>query len=286
MRHFILITGASSGIGESAAYALAKEDYHVLAGVRKVEDGKRLTDSGGERIHPLIMDVTNEESLRKAYDEAITIIGRDALVAIVNNAGIAISGAVLYIPPKEWEHQFDVNVTGVIRTTQIFFHLLLKARTDGDLHPRRIINMSSVSGLFASPFLGPYVASKHALEALSDSLRRELYMHNIQVVLIEPGNIKSEIWEKAKNARLYFGPEHEAISSYRERMIDKQIEDSIPSTHVDAVILKAVRSRKVRLRYLVRKKKWQFILILLLPARWVDKLIRQKLQSRSGIRPF
>lgn len=286
MRYFVFVSGASSGIGESGCYALVRHGYEVLAGVRNEVDAKRLSDEGHARIHPLLLDVTDQAAIIKARDQAEKIIGDGSLVAIFNNAGIVITGAVLYIPPEEWQHQFEVNFIGVIRTTQAFFPLLAKSKQAGDHHPRRIINMGSVSGLFASPFIGPYAASKYALEALSDSLRRELYMYDIQVVIIEAGNISTPIWNKAKQKESYFGPEYDSILAYKEHIIDGLINKGMPLKAVDDILIRSVRQQKVKARYLVRPQKWKFNLIRLLPARWIDKLIHKQLRNKSGIRPF
>ncbi len=286
MRYFVLITGASSGIGEATCKKLTEHDYEVLACVRKESDAARLSALYGARVHPLIMDVTDQPGMEKARETARQIIGLDALVAIVNNAGIVITGAVLYIPIEEWHKQLDVNVLGVIRTTQLFFHFLPKPDQKSDQHPRRIINISSVSGLFASPFLGPYASSKYALEALSDSLRRELYMYDIQVVLIEPGNIITPLWQKAKESDPYSGPEYDSIISFRDKVIESNIDQGLPVEFVAERILKSIRNKKVRNRYLIKAKAWKFRLIRILPTSWVDRMILNKLKSKSGIRPF
>jgi NAD(P)-dependent dehydrogenase (short-subunit alcohol dehydrogenase family) len=286
MRRFILITGASSGIGQHTAKILLEEGYEVLAGVRSMEDVERLKASFGEKIHPLIMDVTDQHSIDVSREEATKIVGEGSLVAMINNAGIVVSGAVLYVPVEAWQKQFEVNILGVIRTMQAFFPLLSKLKPEGDHHPRRIINMSSVSGLFGSPFLGPYVASKFALEGLTDSLRRELYMHDIQVVLIEPGSIITPLWQKAKDNPSYFGEEYASILEFKDRVINQNLETGLPLQAMDKVILAAVRNPKVRVRYLIRAQKWKFSLVRILPTKWVDHMVRKKLQQKSGIRPF
>ncbi len=286
MKYFILVTGASSGIGESACRALLEEGYHVLATVRTALDRDRLKYTYGPAIYPLIMDVADTESVQLARVEVEAILGSDPLVAIINNAGFVISGAVLYIPVTEWHRLFEVNVYGVLRTTQIFFPLLARPKLKGDEHPRRIINMSSVSGLFASPFIGPYASSKYALEAMSDSLRRELYMYDIQVVLLEPGNVLTPIWEKAKASTSYFGPEYDSILEFKNQFIDRNIRQGIQVKLVDEVLIRAIRNKKVKIRYLIRPQKWKFRLITMLPAKWVDGMIRNRLIQRSGIRPF
>ncbi len=287
MKHFVLVTGASSGIGEATCQMLVKHGYQVLAGVRNIEDGERLRKQCGTSLHPLVMDVTIREAVQSAVTSSLSLIGRDALVAIVNNAGIVVSGSSLHIPIEEWQRQFEINVIGVIRVTQMFFPLLLKSGEDQeDRHPRRIINMSSVSGLFGSPFLGPYVASKFALEGYSDSLRRELYMYDIQVVLLQPGGIKTPIWDKARGDIQHLGPEHEWMRPFKEKLIEKTIAKSLPVEKVTVKVLHAIRSRKVKNRYLIKAEAWKFRLIRFLPEEWVDRMIMKKLNAKSRIRPF
>lgn len=286
MDRFILVTGASSGIGFQACTALLAQGYRVLAGVRTTADAERLQARFGSSLHPILLDVTRDDQVVKAREDAEKIIGHGSLVAIINNAGIVVSGAVLYIPVAEWQRQFDINLMGVIRTTQQFFPLLIQRRHRDDPHPRRIINISSISGLFASPFVGPYCASKYALEAMSDSLRRELYMYDVQVVLIEPGNFRTPIWNKAREETSWFGPEYESILAYKDRILDRSIATGLDPRRLDPVILGAVRNRKVRPRYLVRADAWKFRLILMLPAAWIDRMVKKRLSTRSGIRPF
>ena len=139
LENFVLITGASSGIGEQTASLLLGHGYSVLAGVRTPNDANRLKEKYGQKLYPLLMDVTNESQVADAVIEAKRLIGGNALVTVINNAGIVVSGAVLYIPIDEWRNQLEVNVLGVIRITQRFFPLL-KTENTGNLHPRRIIN--------------------------------------------------------------------------------------------------------------------------------------------------
>jgi NAD(P)-dependent dehydrogenase (short-subunit alcohol dehydrogenase family) len=281
MANFILITGASSGIGESTCASLVRHGYRVLAGVRNDQDAIRLVRSYGDNVYPLIMDVTDEVSMLSAYDKAEAVLKGHSLVTIINNAGISIHGAFLYIPLKEWKHLFEVNVFGVIRTIQLFFPLL-RLKSKENTHPRRIINISSVSGVFASPFLAPYCSSKFALEALSDSLRRELYMDDIEVVVIQPGNINTPMWSKAKESLAWLGPEYEPIRKFKDTIIEENVKSSYPSSVVTEKIVHAVRNAKVRNRYLVRKDLFKFRLIQWMPASWVDSLIRRKLRKESG----
>ncbi len=286
MNHFILVTGASTGIGLASCEHLLREGYHIIGGVRTSMDAERLTNALGPNFHAIILEVTNPESVTNAAYGVAALIGEDLLVAIVNNAGIVISGTVLHVPIEEWKRQFDVNVFGLLDTTQKFFSYLIKASKSSDPHPVRIINMSSVSGRFASPFMGPYAASKYALEALSDSLRRELYMYDIEVVLIEPGSIATPLWDKAKEAVQYVGPEHEWMLPFKNKIIDHNVATGLHVDEVAQCVVKTVRDKNVRTRYLIKAQSWKFRIVRMLPTSWVDRLILKKLRSKSNIRPF
>ncbi len=285
MKHFVFITGASTGIGLASSEYLIRAGYYVIAGVRQLQDADRLKTSLGSSLYPVILDVTNPIEVQLARKEAELIIGSDCLVAIVNNAGIVVSGSILHVPIAQWERQFDINVIGQLRIIQAFMDLLV-AGSKRSTHPSRIINMSSVSGKFASPFMGPYAASKFALEALSDSLRRELYRHDIQVVILEPGSIKTPIWEKAKDETQYMGDDHAWLIPFKQKVIENNLKSSLPVERVAERVLQSVRNKHVRTRYLIKSQGWKFNLILMLPVRWVDWMIRKKLNSRTNIRPF
>lgn len=201
----VLITGASTGIGKDIAEKLALEGYKVYATVRKEKDADTLKEIS-ENIVPVIMDVSKHETIVKAYDFVKQELGENKLYALINNAGIAVAGPLELIPIEELRKQFDVNYFGLIDTTQVFFDLL-------DKESAKIVNMSSVGGKVASPFLGPYSSSKFALEAFSDSLRREISHTNIEVVVIEPGRIVTPIWDKADelDVELYRGTDYESV---------------------------------------------------------------------------
>ena len=190
----VLITGASTGIGEASALRLARAGCHVFAGIRRPEDGAALVQKAPSNLTPVQLDVTDEESVREASQQVEAALGGDGLAGIVNNAGIALGGPLELIPLDALRRQFEVNVFGLMAVTQAFLPLVRRGNTGA---PGRIVNMGSISGRFAGPFVGPYAASKHALEALSDSLRVELRPWGIHVALIEPGRIATPIWEKS-----------------------------------------------------------------------------------------
>lgn len=188
---FVLISGATTGIGQCCALRLAKLGFQIFAGYRKPEDADSLK-SLHANIQPVHLEMTDERSIRQAEAFISNHLQGQPLQGIVNNAGIVISGPVETLPAALWRHQLEVNFIGHISVIQAFLPMLRQSRG-------RIINMGSVSGIQALPFLGPYSASKFALAALSDSLRLELKPWGIHVALIEPGSIATPIWDKSRS---------------------------------------------------------------------------------------
>src|SRR5215469_18875207 len=186
----VIITGASTGIGEACALRLVSRGFRVFAGVRKELDGGALKQKASDRLTPIILDVTDAASIKSAAAAVAEALGGEGLSGLVNNAGIAIAGPLEFLPIDELRNQFEVNVIGQIAVTQAFLPLLRKGHG-------RIVNMGSIAGKSALPFIGPYCASKFALEALTDSLRMELLPWNIPVSIIEPAYVTTPIWQKS-----------------------------------------------------------------------------------------
>ena len=184
---YALVTGASTGIGHASAVALAAAGFHVFAGVRKEADAERIRS---ESIEPLILDVCDRGQIAAAVETVRERVGETGLHGLVNNAGIAVAGPLEFLPLEDFERQMNINVTGLVAVTQAFIPLLRQARG-------RIAMISSTNGFFAAPFMAPYAASKFAVEAIGDCLRVELSTWGIKVAIIEPGAIKTEIWDKA-----------------------------------------------------------------------------------------
>ena len=197
MKH-ILVTGVSTGIGLGIAREFAHHGYHVLGSVRKAEDAQKLSHEIPKNFTPLIFDVTDPTAIQRAVEEVELVVGNEGLLGLINNAGIAVGGPLMHLTLDELRHQFEVNVFGLFSVTQAFLPLL-GAKQNSPHPPGRIINISSVAGKVAAPFLGAYVGSKHALEGMSHSLRRELLLYGIDVIIIGPGAIKTSIWGKAKS---------------------------------------------------------------------------------------
>jgi NAD(P)-dependent dehydrogenase (short-subunit alcohol dehydrogenase family) len=189
----ILITGASTGIGKACALELDRRGFRVFAGVRTEEAGNKLKEKASPQLTPVMIDVTNADMISAAATFVKNEVGQNGLAGLVNNAGICVSGPLEILPIEELRRQLEVNVIGQIAVTQAMLPMLRIAKG-------RIVNIGSVNGALSPPYLGPYSASKFAMEALTDSLRIELRTWGIKVSLIEPGPIDTPIWEKSTNA--------------------------------------------------------------------------------------
>lgn len=248
---FVLVTGASSGIGAATIEHLDQQGFSVLAGVRKEIDANKITQRFGGRITPLIIDVTQQETIDAAKEKVQDIVAECGLAGLVNNAGIVETGPLECLPMAKVRRQFEVNVFGQLSITQSFMRLL---KLPGDA---RIVNVSSVSGFVAFPMVGPYAASKFALEALSDSLRLELRSSGIKVILIQPGVVKTPIWDLSPNETEQNWPrlderENQRYQGMSDNVLGMQNTPK-PSTpgKVAEVICKALTMEKPKPRYLV-----------------------------------
>jgi NAD(P)-dependent dehydrogenase (short-subunit alcohol dehydrogenase family) len=187
----VVITGASSGIGRACALHLDKQGFRVFACVRRIGDGATVKDNASGRLTPLMVDVTDPESIERARLAVTQAIAKNgAVLSLVNNAGVILGGPLEFLSPDDLRKELEVNLIGVLQVTQAFLPLIRESKG-------RIVNMSSTSGLIAFPFLGPYAATKFALEAISDSWRIELRPWHISVSLIEPGDVATPIWDKS-----------------------------------------------------------------------------------------
>jgi len=271
-----VVTGASSGIGQATARALAARGFLVLAGVRREADASQ---ASGESIEPVILDITNPADVAAIAAR----VGADAtgrpLCALVNNAGIAVNGPVETIPMDEWRRQFEVNFFGHVAITQALLPALLAASG-------RVVNVSSIGGRVVGPTFGAYAASKFALEAASDALRREVARLGVQVIVIEPGTVATGIWGKGLAAAQELAARMSDAQQTRYQdllaAMGKQAEtlarNGIDPADAARVIADAIEARKPRTRYLVgRDAKVMARMAGLLPDRIVDRLIARNL---------
>lgn len=272
---YILITGASSGIGKSACNMLAEKGFKVFAGVRKESDAQELAD---DNIFPVFIDVNDYNTVDKAFCDIQEKIGIKGLFGLVNNAGIAVAGPLEFLPVEKLRFQLETNVIGQVKVTQTFLPLIRKEKG-------RILNISSIAGFTAFPFKGAYCASKHALEAITDSMRRELSPWKIHVCSIEPGIVQTNIWERSMllledsinampdKAKEYYYPYYEKLVDKTRKKISKR---AIPSEDAAKVIYKALTEKKPKTRYLVGKDAKLLNFIKFLPDLMLDRCICSK----------
>lgn len=270
----VVVTGASTGIGRAIALHLDARATRVFAGVRRSEDGERLRADASDRLEPLILDVTDRAGIEAAASRVEQAVGEAGLAGLVNNAGVAVGAVLEFLEPDDLRRQFEVNVVGVAAVTRSFLPLLRRACG-------RIVNISSMGGYMAGPFVGPYIASKHAIEGLSDSLRRELRPWGIQVALIEPGSIATPIWEKGrvegKRMRADLPPRGETL--YRplldkmDAYVERTAARGIPPEAVARAVERALTASRPRARYRVgADAELTYWLTRLLPDRVMDAL--------------
>ncbi|HXV87020.1 MAG TPA: SDR family oxidoreductase [Gemmatimonadales bacterium] len=274
----ILITGASSGIGAALTRRLSRAGFVVFGTIRKPADAAVVERDGGV---PVVMDVTQDGTIAAARGAVEHSLAGRPLVALVNNAGIAVAGPLEHLPLGELRRVLETNVVGVIAVTQAFLPLLRRT-------PGRVVNISSISGRMALPFGGPYAASKFALEALSDSLRRELIPSGIKVVVVQPGSILTPIWDKLAGIDLA----HYRETSYAP-VLPRVLEDALrrgrgglPADRVATAVLRAVTDPNPPTRILVVRRPLLTRVARLLPDRWIDRGVRKALwEKEPGGRP-
>lgn len=275
----VLITGASTGIGEACAYFLNNLGYTVFATVRRDSDAEKLLEKSESKIIPIMLDVTSSTSIKDSAKIILEHVEDHGLYGLVNNAGIAVVGPLELIQEHDLRQQFDVNFFGLFEVTQAFLPLLRKAKG-------RIINISSISGLISYPLGGPYCASKFAVEALSDCFRMELKEWGIHVSIVEPGSIATPIWEKSTKAVYekfaHLTPEEKAL--YETPLINLEkvgkegLEKGIHPDQVAKVVAKILTDKKPKTRYIVGKDAKKFAWFKkLLPDSILDTFIRKEM---------
>jgi NAD(P)-dependent dehydrogenase (short-subunit alcohol dehydrogenase family) len=279
----VVITGVSTGIGWGATKVLIGKGFRVFGSVRKEADAIRLKKEFGDRFVPLFFDVTDEAAVRRAAEEVRTALNGQTLAGLVNNAGIAVSGPLLELGADDIRQQMEVNVMGPFLVTQAFAPLLGADRSLKGA-PGRIVNISSVGGKQAAPFIGPYAMSKFAIEAFSESLRRELMLFGIDVIIIGPGSVSTAIWSKAEEVDITpfsNSPFFPSLKKFRDYFLAQGVRGLPPET-LGRAIHKALTTAKPKVRYAVvpdRLTNWT--IPQLLPKRFVDRLIAKNV----GLKP-
>ena len=281
----IVTTGVSSGIGRASLDLLHEKGYHIFGSVRNQADADKLSKIYPDRFTPLLFDVQNHDEVVRA--SKVVFEHCETLAGLINNAGIAIPGPLEHLSEKQFEKQLDVNVKSIRRITNLFLPLL-GAKLNASKPPGRIINISSVSGLFNSPYNGAYSISKHALESMTDIYRRELRRYGIKVIAIEPGPIKTEIWKKNLNKMDEFkDSDYYEVLQKADKIIENAKRNALPVENVSRLVAKCLTVSRPKTRYIVHKNKFAFrLMAYYLPDKITDWLVHKTLNSSNRHRPF
>jgi NAD(P)-dependent dehydrogenase (short-subunit alcohol dehydrogenase family) len=280
----VVVTGVSTGIGWGIAKVMTGKGCRIFGSVRKQADAERLRAELGERFSPLIFDVTDAAAVARAAAEVRVALAGGRLWGLVNNAGIAVAGPLLESSADDFRQQLEVNLVAPMVVIKAFAPLLGTDRTlTGP--PGRIVNISSVGGRFAAPFVGLYAASKHGLEGLSESLRRELMLYGIDVIIVAPGSVATPIWDKAEQIDLapyQTSPYFEVIKRFRDYMIAEG-RKGWPPERLGEVVCEALTAARPKARYAPVAGRFQnWTLPRLLPTRVVDRIIAKTFGLRSS----
>jgi len=276
-KKYVLITGVSTGIGNDAVGYLIDNGYHVFGSVRKEEDLTRLEEQYPINFTCLQFDVTKLDEVKLAFDKVIGFLDGNKLSGLVNNAGLAIGGPMELMDDDKFRYQMEVNLFAVRNVTNVFLPLLKGDKIQG-VKGGKIIMISSISGVFNTPFNGAYCVSKHAMESLAEIYRRELMMYAIDVVSIQPGPIKSKLWTKNVNKYAEFeNTAYDQLMKRSNKIMEKAEQDALPAEVISKLILK-ILTKKTKLAFVVNKNKLATLFFIrYIPARWVDNVFYKKL---------
>ena len=276
----VLVTGVSTGIGRSIAEELLQSDFFVIGSVRKKNDAKYLEDTYPDNFSSVVFDVTKKDEIINSKQEVEEILShkKSYLSCIINNAGIAIGGPVRYLTVENFRQQFEVNFFGLIEVSKTFLDLLIDSNTHK--MKNKIINIGSISGKRSYPFVGPYTSSKFALEGFTDAFRRELLIHNIDVVLIEPGPIRTPIWSKTPEI-----DNNPLIDTEYEKPLRKFTkgylaigQKGFPPKVIGDKVVEIMNTNSPKTRYVITPNKIKnYLMPGFLPDRIVDRMIGKML---------
>ncbi|MGE5837286.1 MAG: SDR family oxidoreductase [Acidobacteriota bacterium] len=275
----VVVTGTSTGIGYSTARVLTHRGVRVFGSVRREADGDRVRRELGSLFTPLVFDVTDSGAVHRAAAEVAAVLDGRTLSGLVNNAGIAVPGPLLHVSIEDFRRQIEVNLIGQLIVTQAFAPLL-GADVDRQGPAGRIVMMSSVGGRNAAPFVGPYSASKFGLEGLSESLRRELMIYGIDVIVIGPGDVATPIWQKALKSdfRPFADTPYAAPLTVMKEIAVEAERRGLPADRIGHAVLSALTSPRPKTRYTIAPNPVTVFLVNHLPKRFVDSLIAKRLR--------
>jgi NAD(P)-dependent dehydrogenase (short-subunit alcohol dehydrogenase family) len=269
-----VVTGASTGIGFDASRELAARGFQAFGTVRRQEDAAALERAGAT---PILLDVTDEASIRSGLERVSELLAGAPLLGLVNNAGVSCAGPVELLRLADFRRVFEVNVLGVVAVTQAFLPLLKQAKG-------RIVNISSVSGCVAPPFAAPYAASKFALEAISDCLRRELHPFGVDVVVIQPGNVDTPIWQKGAGQDISPARNtvYEPVLTRLKAQLGSMQRHAMPPSRVSRAIVQALSDPHPPSRILVAKSGFRQRMLRWLPDRFLDRRIAKRVWRQTS----
>ncbi|HSK66694.1 MAG TPA: SDR family NAD(P)-dependent oxidoreductase [Anaerolineales bacterium] len=279
----VVVTGVSTGIGWGITKILVQKGFRVFGSVRKEADAERLCSEFGANFVPLLFDVTDETAVQSAALQVREQLDGDTLFGLVNNAGVAFPAPLIYQPTDDFRRQLEVNLVSVLIVTKAFVPLLgIDPSLNGQ--PGRIINISSVGGRNGNPFMGAYAASKHGLEGFSESLRRELMLHGIDVIIVGPGAVATPIWDKAEQADFsqFENTEYYEAGMRLMKYMVNGGRTGFPPERVGEVVLHALTTPRPRVRYaVIQINSLRRILQLFLPKRMMDRIVARYLGFRK-----
>jgi NAD(P)-dependent dehydrogenase (short-subunit alcohol dehydrogenase family) len=276
---YVVVTGASSGIGRGSVKVLIQKGFHVFGSVRKQADADSLLDEFGDKVIPLIFNATDVAAVKEAADKVKSVLGDTILSGLVNNAGVAVTGPMMHIPIDEFRYQMEVNTVGPVIAIQAFLPLLGAVNPPVE-NPGRIINITSMAGVRAAPFFGPYSASKHALEAISGSLRQELMLYGVDVIIIGPGAVATPIWNKAEQVdnSQYDNTDYKQSYKKMNDFMSAMGPQGIPVEKVGELVHHTITTSKPKVRYAIAPNMLtDWIIPQNLPKRVLDNIIAGKI---------
>jgi NAD(P)-dependent dehydrogenase (short-subunit alcohol dehydrogenase family) len=276
----VVVTGVSSGIGWGTTKILISKGFRVFGSVRKQTDADRLQREFGNCFVPLLMDITDADAVYQAARKVGSMIGDRNLVGLVNNAGIVVSGPLLYLRPSEYRRQLEASMISPLVVIQAFAPLL---GTDKERQGSagRIVNISSTGAKVAIPLIGGYSSSKAGLEGMSDALRQELMLFGIDVIIIEPGTVNTAMYDKGEKEDLseFKSTEYwEAVQNFQKYIVNEARTNGLPPERLGEAVHVALSAAKPKARYAVvpqRFKNW--ILPRLLPTRMFDTYLAKQM---------
>ena len=275
----VVITGSSTGIGYQISKTLIANGYRVFGSVRNNKDATRVSSELGSNFVPLLFDVTNEDAVKASVKQVGDLLENQTLAGLINNAGIAVFGAVQNLTAEEFKYQFDVNLLGVFHCTQAYMDLL-GADKSRNGEPGKIINISSISGELGMPFMAAYNMSKFGLEGFSESLRRELMLFGIDVVVVAPGPVKTPIWTKVDKIGMIKRYDNSAFRKVFSKML--HFTDVLEKTGVSPEVIadrvmSILAKKNTKTRYRIDAQRFQNMLLTMLPRRMADKMIAKQM---------